>query len=292
VKPAWGRCSGTMGLIALLAGLLSGAAVADTSDTRPTMALILDDLGDRPTLDFQVADFPVMLNCAILPHTPHARRLAERCAESGKEVMLHLPLQAERFNELLGPGRLELDMDEQDFRKTFRKSLASVPDATGVNNHMGSLLTRHPGAMTWLMEELHEHQLFFIDSRTTAHSVAMDMAEEQTVPAAQRDVFLDAERDPERIEAQLDHAIRIAHMTGQVVVIGHPYPETMQVLERRLPWLELETGIRLIAVSELLDESGVAEKNAEKSGRNDHEQASRARTIGDGLRGIGSGHDH
>lgn len=218
----------------------------------PRLALIIDDLGDRPGLDFRMADLPVPLSCAILPHTPHATRLASHCRRNGHEVMLHIPLQAEQRNDLLGPGRLKLDMDESRFRETFRSSLASVPGATGVNNHMGSLLTRHPGAMTWLMQELREANLFFVDSKTTAASVALNMAREQAVPATARDVFLDASQDPEDIEAELDRAISIARRTGRVIVIGHPYPETLEVLQRRLPWLEVETGVRLTSVRELL----------------------------------------
>ncbi|MCP1728109.1 polysaccharide deacetylase 2 family uncharacterized protein YibQ [Natronospira proteinivora] len=242
-------------LVFFLSGLFTSTAWADqppAQHPQPRLAVIIDDLGDRADLDFQVVNLPVPLSCAILPHTPHGALVARRCQEQDKDVMLHIPLQAESFNELLGPGRLELDMDEATFRETFRESLASVPGAVGVNNHMGSLLTRHPGAMTWLMEELNEAGLFFVDSRTTTQSVAMKMAQEQSVPATQRDIFLDSDQDIDAIEAELERAIRIAHDHGEAVVIGHPYPETVEVLSRRLPWLELETGIQLISITELI----------------------------------------
>ncbi|MDQ2069862.1 divergent polysaccharide deacetylase family protein [Natronospira bacteriovora] len=261
--------------------LLSAVPVAADS---PRLALIIDDLGDRIDLDIGMADLPVPLSCAILPHTPHARRLAGHCRDNGHEVMLHIPLQAVARNELLGPGRLKMDMDEPTFRATFRASLASVPGALGVNNHMGSLLTRHPGAMAWLMEELQEAGLFFVDSRTTADSVALDIAREHSVPAGARDVFLDAVRDVEMIEAELDRAIRIAHITGQAVVIGHPYPETLEVLQRRLPWLETETGVRLIPMRELLGigEDGDVSAAIRLSEGEDDEQTG-TRSAGGGL---------
>lgn len=249
----------------------------------PQIAVIIDDMGDRADLDFRVAELPGEISCAILPHTPHARRLARQCRESGKDVLLHLPLQAEAFNELLGPGRLELDMDETAFRSTFRTSLASVPGVQGVNNHMGSLLTRHPGAMTWLMQELGREGLFFVDSRTTAHSVAVAMAREQSIPAAERDIFLDTEQNADAIDAQLDRAIRIARQTGKAIVIGHPYPETLAVLERRLPGLEGREGIRLARISELIQ----SEKEREGG---DTDGKARTDSVGERLRGTGSGH--
>ena len=65
---------------------------------------------------------------------------------------------------------------------------------TGVNNHMGSLLTRHPGHMLWLMRTLQQHgenPLFFVDSRTTVATVARRLAVENGVPNTDRNVFLD-----------------------------------------------------------------------------------------------------
>lgn len=264
-----------------LAALITPAAAL--ADAEPKIAVIIDDMGDRADLDFRVAELPAGISCAILPHTVHARRLAQRCTENGKDVLLHLPLQAESFNELLGPGRLELDMDETVFRSTFRDSLASVPGVRGVNNHMGSLLTRHPGAMTWLMQELGRKDLFFVDSRTTAHSVAITMAREQSVPAAERDIFLDTEQNTEAIDAQLDRAIRIARETGEAIVIGHPYPETLAVLEQRLPELEGREGIRLARVSDLI-ESGKKREGGDTDGQ------ARTDSIGERLRGTGSRH--
>jgi len=265
------RASG-IAAIGLLFLMMTAPPLLAEGEESPRMVLIIDDLGDRLDLDFQVVELPVPLTCAILPHTPHAGRIARRCHELGQEVMLHLPMQAENNNELLGPGRLELDMEESHFRETFRESLASVPGAAGVNNHMGSLLTRHPGAMTWLMEELTEAGLFFVDSRTTAQSVAMEMAEEQSVPAVRRDVFLDAVRDPEQIEAELDRAVALAHRFGEVVVIGHPYPETIEVLNRRLPWLSTESGVTLEPVHALLGDPQVKPSNERHSEQDDGEK--------------------
>lgn len=276
-----GKCGMTLCLTALCSMAL--LPVVGLAQSAPQVAVIIDDMGDRADLDFRVAELPRDISCAILPHTPHAGRLARQCTDSGKDVLLHLPLQAETFNELLGPGRLELDMDETAFRSTFRTSLASIPGVQGVNNHMGSLLTRHPGAMTWLMQELGREDLFFVDSRTTAHSVAVEMAREQSVPATERDIFLDTEQNAKAINAQLDRAIRIARQTGQVIVIGHPYPETLAVLEQRLPELENREGIRLARVSELIQSGNEGEED-------DTDGQARTDSVGERLRGTGSGH--
>lgn len=250
----------------LLLMALSPAAQAD----RPKLAIIIDDLGDRAHEDRRAVALPVPLTCAILPHTPFASDIARSCHAKDKQVMLHLPLEAKDHNELLGPGKLTLDQDEEEFRETFREALASVPETAGVNNHMGSLMTRHPGAMTWLMEELDAHDLYFVDSWVTPRSVALDMAREQRVPAGRRDVFLDEVREPEAIEAALEQAVRRALRNGEAIAIGHPYPETMEVLERRLPFLETETGIRLVTADVLAREADAEDQDEKKDSRQEN----------------------
>ena len=60
------------------------------------------------------------------------------------------------------------NMSEDELRRTLARNIESTPGIRGINNHMGSLLTRHPGHMAWLMAELNNQNInYFIDSRTT-----------------------------------------------------------------------------------------------------------------------------
>jgi polysaccharide deacetylase 2 family uncharacterized protein YibQ len=43
----------------------------------------------------------------------------------------------------------------------------------------------------------------------------------------------------------------MARKRGQAVAIGHPFPETLEVLEKALPGLE-EQGFELVTIGELL----------------------------------------
>ena len=107
--------------------------------------------------------------------------------------------------------------------------------------------------MRWLMDRIHSTgDLFFVDSYTTHHSVAMDVAQQVGVPAVRRDIFIDHERDPAYMREQLERLKRRASAEGQAVAIGHPYPETIALLEEALPEL-LAEGYELVPVSELVD---------------------------------------
>ncbi|MBA1148950.1 divergent polysaccharide deacetylase family protein [Ectothiorhodospiraceae bacterium WFHF3C12] len=241
-------------LAAVLLGVAAGTATADGAPAA-LVAVVIDDVGDRLEAGERTVDLPGPVACAFLPHTPHAERLAVRAHEQGKEVLLHQPMQAVTHNELLGPGAVTLEMTEPQFLRTLRENLLALPYVSGINNHMGSLLTRHPGHMTWLMEELQRQGgLYYIDSRTTHHTVAQRMADEVGVPAGRRHVFLDNRRDTGAIRAQFRTLVRTAKRQGYALAIGHPYPETLAVLEAEIPKLA-EAGVRLVPVRTLLSAS-------------------------------------
>lgn len=229
------------------------ALVAEGSATLPPrIAIIIDDLGYQLDAGEQAIGLPGPLAYAILPDTPSGRRLALHAHAEGKEVLLHLPLEAVDQEGPREPGGIVLDMSRRELRAAFGEAIVSVPHAIGVSSHRGSLLTRHPGHMTWLMREIADREnLFFIDSYTTPESVALRIAAEQGVAATRRDVFLDHDRDPAAIGGEFERLKRIARERGRAVGIGHPYPETLALLERELPALAGD-GFELVTISELL----------------------------------------
>lgn len=241
-------------LILLWTALPWAAATADPPPHQhPVIALILDDLGNQREEGLRSVALPGPVTYAVLPDTPWAVQIASLAHAQGKEVMLHLPMQAVQ-DRPLGPGGVTMEMSELAVKRALEASLATIPHVRGVNNHMGSLLTRHPGHMDWLMQVLAERgDLYFVDSRTTAESVALRVAMERRVPSVDRDVFLDSEPgDPDYVSRQFDQLVAIAHRHGMAVGIGHPYPATLELLESRLGELRAQ-GIELVPVSELLD---------------------------------------
>jgi polysaccharide deacetylase 2 family uncharacterized protein YibQ len=234
--------------LAMLAQLYSAPALAQ----EPRVAIIIDDLGYHLAAGRRAINLPGPLAYAVLPGTPRARLLAEAAHESGKEVLLHLPMQSVNHSGVAEPGGIMLDMSRAGLEETFDFAIESVPHAIGVNSHRGSLVTRHPGHMRWLMDEIKERDpLFFIDSFTTHESVALQIAREAGVDAVKRDVFLDPDRSAETVAREFERMKALAHERGGVIAIGHPYPATLELLERELPRLA-EEGIKLVPISELL----------------------------------------
>jgi polysaccharide deacetylase 2 family uncharacterized protein YibQ len=240
--------AGRLSALALLTLLATGSAAT----APPRIAIIIDDLGYRFEAGQRAIKLPGPVSFAVLPGTPRAGALAALAFESGKEVLLHLPMQATSNGALQEPLEVNLDMNRQEFGDTFDRALASVPHAIGVNSHRGSMLTRHPGHMQWLMDEIHARDnLFFVDSFTTLQSVALRIALETGVDARKRDIFLDPDRELETVAREFERMKRLAQTRGSVVAIGHPYAATLDLLERELPKLAGE-GIELVSISVLV----------------------------------------
>jgi hypothetical protein len=224
--------------------------------TWPVIALIIDDLGDVADAGRRALALPGPVACSILPHTPYAYEFAVTAHARGKEVLLHQPLEAEAHNTLLGPGAIMRDQSRDELRSTLQDNLGSLAFVSGVNNHMGSLLTQHAIPMTWIMSEIKATSgpsggLFFVDSVTTGNTLAQERARAARIPNARRDVFLDHVQEVEHVAVQLEALKKAARRQGYALGIGHPYEVTLSMLHEVLPQLAA-SGYRLVSVGDLI----------------------------------------
>lgn len=232
----------------LLLCLLPAVWADETGDRRQAfIAIIVDDLGHSLTRGEQVINLPTAVTLALIPRARHSPELARRAATTGHEVMIHMPM-ANVSGEQLEPDSLVPDMSRQDLTRIVDDALARVPNARGLNNHMGSLLTTRTLEMGWLMEEIKRRQLFFIDSRTTTETVASRIASEHAVSNSSRDIFLDNDPSFEAIDVEFERLIATAMERGAAIAIGHPHPVTLAYLEQKLPALS-QRGIRVVPAS-------------------------------------------
>ena len=220
------------------------------TEAGPNLAIILDDLGnDRGAADAALA-LPFPITVSILPNEISSAEIAEEAHRRGDEVLLHLPMASLGDGAHAEPVELQPGMSATEVARVLAAMLESVPYATGVNNHQGSLATADPQLMEALMAPLRQRELFFIDSRTTALTVAYDAAERAGVRAAFRDVFLDDTQTREAVLAQLALAERDAEKKGWAIAIGHPHSATLAALQEELPKLEAR-GVHFVFASEL-----------------------------------------
>jgi uncharacterized protein len=236
-------------------GIAAGHAEARPRPAVPItaeIAIIIDDLGQQRAAGLRAIALPGPVALAFLPLTPHAAQQAALADARGKEVLLHLPLEPAASSARAHPAAIRSGAGRAELRDAFEAALASVPYARGVNNHQGSLLTRMPEPMAWLMEAMRARPgLYFVDSRTSGASVAYRMARQHGVPAAERNVFLDDVVAEGAIREQFRALVARARRDDRALGIGHPHPQTLKVLEEELPRLAA-WGVRLVPPSELI----------------------------------------
>jgi len=211
------------------------------------LAIVIDDVGYSREVGERVLALPSAVSIAVLPFTPQAESLAAQALAIGKDVLLHQPLESE-IRSKRADRTLTLNMSSDDIKREVNAALESLPGVKGVSNHTGSRFTQDVPSMNALMSVISAHGLFFLDSRTTARTVAMRVAMDWGVPAARRDIFLDHNRDVRAIDAAFDRALMIANSRGYAILIAHPHDVTLQFLETRLPTLQETT---LVPVSSL-----------------------------------------
>jgi uncharacterized protein len=217
----------------------------------PRLAIILDDLGYERAAANAALALPFSITVSVLPNLPLSTEVAEEAYRRGDEVLLHLPMESESNDAKPEPIELRVGMNAQEVEGALAGMLESVPHAVGVNNHQGSRATSDAALMNELMPALRGRNLFFIDSRTTAATVAYGAAEHAGVRAASRKVFLDDTQTREAILAQLDLAARDAARDGFAIAIGHPHPATIEALTEGIPRAEAR-GVRLVFVSQVV----------------------------------------
>lgn len=235
--------------LAFCCASVSATTDNNRSDNRSRLAIIIDDIGYNQSLSARAARLPGAFTLAVLPFTLHGLSSAHLAQANHKELMLHAPMSNTK-DLPLGRGGLSSNMDKETFIAILRKDLDSLPYLKGVNNHMGSRLTQEAEPMGWLMTELKNRGLYFVDSRTSPLTVALDTARAHQIPSRKRDVFLDNEPTEVAVTRQLNTALALAKQQGSAIAIGHPYPATLAVLENIQPLLQ-QHRISLVFVSQL-----------------------------------------
>ena len=217
----------------------------------PRVAIVIDDLGNDAAATERIASWRYAVCGAVLPALPGSARAARELEESGKQVLLHLPMEPRQYPQMRpGPGVVLRSQNEEEIARTLESDLDSVPGAVGVSNHMGSAATADSRVMRAVVRVLARRGLFFLDSRTTGATVAREAAREERVPAVSRRIFLDDVATEPAVTRQVAELVATARQEGYAVAIGHPYSATLSVLERELPGLA-DRGVKLVPVGDL-----------------------------------------
>jgi polysaccharide deacetylase 2 family uncharacterized protein YibQ len=202
----------------------------------PKLVIIIDDMGLSRGYTQDIIDLPAPLTLAFLPYAERLEEFTIPAKNKGHELIIHVPMEPTNPDLDLGPHGLRTAMAKEDFKAILRDNIFNAFDGyVGINNHMGSKLTQDTQAMGWVMEELGERNLFFVDSKTIASSIAAKTAAQYNVPFAERDVFLDHYDTIDSVRKALHQLELVAMRKGFGIAIGHPKGHTVKALQEWMP---------------------------------------------------------
>jgi len=223
-----------------------------TSTPLRKVAIIVDDIGGNLNAVKELLEINADLTFALLPFQAHTREAAEMFHKANKETLLHLPMEPVSYpREKPGEGALFTDMNDEELVLQLKKNIADVPYISGVNNHMGSKFMTDEKKLILIFNELKKKKLFFVDSRTSNDTKAYAAAKKTGLQIAERKIFIDNNRDYNKIYANLINITKDNDVSPRII-IGHPYPETIRALKEATKVLH-DKGVSIVPVSEIVN---------------------------------------
>jgi uncharacterized protein len=232
-------------------GLLTHTLTLHWLGRQARAAIVVDDLGNDLLMARTLAGIDAPLTFAVMPFRPFSKEVAELATLFSREVLVHLPMEAQSGEDFGASDVLLVSAGRDTIIEQLDASLQSVPHAVGVNNHMGSRFTSDRAHMLWVLEYLKQKDLFFIDSRTTPHSIACEVAGAIGLRCADRGLFLDDSDDEAAIRTQLESLPKLARQQGDVIVIGHARAATVAALQAALPGISA-AGVQIVPASTVM----------------------------------------
>lgn len=256
IQPASGAADMDMAIIKDAAKVEEPPKPVKTPDVvytgnRPRIVIIIDDMGVSPAHSSRVENLPAPLTLAYLPYAKDLPARTKRAAANGHELMVHMPMQPMNTSIDGGPKVLKVGQGDEEFDAILEWGLSQFDGFVGVNNHMGSRLTKDSPSMKKVMAALAKRDVYFIDSKTIGSSVAAHEASSAGLQYAERDVFLDHVISDAFVANALQQMEVIARRKGYAIAIGHPHPQTIKALASWLPTLA-EKGFDLVPASQVV----------------------------------------
>lgn len=226
----------------------------DKTITKPKIAFIIDDIGAYNIGAYELKKLGIPITASVLPDSPHAQEEAKWLSKYNLKSLIHLPMQPKKDMNIYPDHDRVITMTSsmQEIKELIKRARKIIPDAGGINNHQGSLVTSDKEIMKKVLSVIRDEGMYFIDSKTDFDSLAWKTAREMSVKTAIRDVFLDHTRSYEHSMFQIKRLVEIAKRRGKGIAIGHPFDTTFAAITDSLDFIRA-SGVEIVFVNELIE---------------------------------------
>ena len=218
---------------------------------KPVIAIIIDDMGVDMIRTQKILKLNHPLTVSYLTYAPNLQSQINYATDAGKEILLHVPMQALNDNYDYGGEYLSTNNSKVRNLEILNSQLNKVTGYIGINNHMGSRFTSDESQLSAVINEIKKRGIAFVDSKTSSQSKGDKLAKEIGIYYTTRDIFIDDSSKEEDIVKSLIQLERLAKKRGFAVAIGHPRTNTLKVMEAWLDGLEAK-GFELVPISYII----------------------------------------
>jgi len=219
------------------------------------VVIVIDDAGRSIENLKRYTSLPMPLTIAVLPKLANTKGCAYVVRSSGKELILHQPMQAQNLNINPGPGAIKADMSTWEIASVINENLAELGTGVkGLNNHEGSLITADNIKIGAVLDVCASNKIYFLDSRTTAQTQAPQAALERDMVIYEKSgPYIDNVISREEMKKQIIASLNWANKNGKAIVIGH-VDKSVDILPDLLaemyPWM-VKAGYKFATPSTL-----------------------------------------
>ena len=228
-----------------------------TSNRKKTqLAIVVDDFGaqnDKLLDDFCKLD--PNISFAILPDQKFSKLVMNKAVKADHETLIHIPMEPVSYpKNNPGSHAIYVHLSDKEIRRRMERFIKQFPLCVGANNHMGSLATTDENVMRNVLAVLKQHNLYFVDSRTSQSSVAYKMAKKMMIPTIENHLFLDTPFISEKtLKRKIQQLKVISKNNNKILVITHcATRERYEFLKNFLQQIE-ELDLELVPVSKLFE---------------------------------------
>lgn len=220
------------------------------------LAIVVDDFGaqnDKLLDDFCKLD--PNISFAILPDQKFSKLVMNKAVKADHETLIHIPMEPVSYpKNNPGSHAIYVHLSDKEIRRRMERFIKQFPLCVGANNHMGSLATTDENVMRNVLAVLKQHNLYFVDSRTSQSSVAYKMAKKMMIPTIENHLFLDTPFISEKtLKRKIQQLKVISKNNNKILVITHcATRERYEFLKNFLQQIA-ELDLELVPVSKLFE---------------------------------------
>jgi polysaccharide deacetylase 2 family uncharacterized protein YibQ len=233
---------------------LKKVSVSELGD-KPIIVVIIKGLGLSASTTEEAFDLPASVTLGFSPYSPSIIDWVDKAKKKGHEVVLNVPMETKDFNiNDPGPYALATSSSNEDNVTRLKMLLSLVKGYEAVYSEKEEIFTQAINSVKPVLESLKADGKYFIYGGGYAEFSLIQVAETIAYPILVNDILLDDEISESGINEKFRKVEEQANKRGYAVVMAHPYPITIRMLQRWLPQAE-SRGIKIAPVSVLLGKS-------------------------------------